>query len=102
MFLNTEHGTEGDSMPIIGVIATVASLTIVLVGLPAQIIRNYRRKSCDGLAPSLVYAACCTYTLWSLYGWTKPDWFLAVSQTPGCVMSLILLFQLIRYRKRLR
>ena len=87
-------------MSVIGVLATIASLMIVVLGLPAQIIQNYRRKSCDGLAPSLIYAACCTYTLWSVYGWTKPDWFLAISQTPGCVLAFVLLVQLIIYRKK--
>lgn len=87
-------------MPIIGILATIASLAIVLLGLPAQIVKNYKRKSCEGIAPSLIYAACFTYTLWSLYGWTKPDWFLAVAQTPGCVLAFIILFQIFYYRKR--
>ncbi|OQB06403.1 MAG: MtN3/saliva family protein [bacterium ADurb.Bin212] len=85
-------------MPVIGILATVASLMIVLLGLPAQIINNYRRKSCEGLAPQLVYAAVCTYTLWAIYGWTKPDLFLATAQTPGCILSLVLLYQLVKYR----
>ncbi len=89
-------------MSLIGILATIASLTIVVLGLPAQIVKNYRRKSCDGLAPSLVYSAFCTYTLWSLYGWTKPDWFLVVAQTPGFAISSILLVQLFLYRKRER
>lgn len=87
-------------MSVIGILAAIASLTIVLLGLPAQIIKNYRRKSCDGIDPSLIYSICVAYTLWSLYGWTKPDWFLAVSQTPGCVLAFILLFQLFHYRKK--
>ena len=87
-------------MNVIGVLATISSLTIVVFGLPAQIINNYRRKSCEGLATPLIYSACVTYTLWSLYGWTKPDWFLVVAQTPGCVLAFILLFQLFHYRKR--
>lgn len=87
-------------MSTIGILAVAASLTITLLGLPAQIIKNYRRKSCDGLAPSLIYSACCTYALWSIYGWTKPDWFLVVAQTPGCVLAFILLFQLLYYRKK--
>ncbi len=87
-------------MSVIGVTATISSLTIIALGLPAQIIKNYRRKSCSGLAPSLVFSACCSYTLWTLYGWTKPDWFLVVAQTPGCALAFILLFQLFRYRKR--
>lgn len=84
----------------IGVLAMIASLTIIMLGLPAQIIKNYRRKSCEGLAPSLIYCAAVTYILWALYGWIKPDRFLAIAQTPGSVLALVLLFQLIYYRKR--
>ncbi|MDO8668824.1 MAG: SemiSWEET family transporter [Candidatus Buchananbacteria bacterium] len=87
-------------MAILGLLATLSSLMIVFLGFPAQIIKNYRRKSCDGIAPTLIYSACCGYTLWSLYGWTKPDWFLAIAQTPGCILSFILLFQIFYYRKR--
>lgn len=87
-------------MSVIGILATIASLTISLLGFPAQIVKNYRRKSCDGLAPLLIYSACCSYTLWGIYSWTKPDWFLAVAQTPGCVLAFIVLFQLFHYRKK--
>ena len=87
-------------LPIMGILAAAASLTIILVGMPKQIRMNYRRKSCEGIDPSLIYSVCVTYILWSIYGWTEPDWFLAVSQTPGAVLVLILLFQLFHYRKR--
>lgn len=87
-------------MSIIGILATISSLAIVLVGLPVQIIKNYRRKSCDGLAPMLILSALCTYTLWSIYGWTKPDWFLVVSQTPGSMLAFVLLVQLFVYREK--
>ena len=83
-------------MPILGTLATVASLTIIMIGLPAQIVRNYRRKHCD-ISPSLVFSAVCSYTLWSLYGWTKPDWYLATALTPGSLLAIVLLVQLIYY-----
>jgi len=87
-------------LPIMGILAAAASLTIILVGMPKQIRMNYRRKSCEGIEPSLIYSVSITYVLWSIYGWTEPDWFLAASQTPGAVLVLILLFQLIHYRKK--
>ena len=87
-------------MPLFGTLAVVASLTIIIVGLPKQILRNYRRKSCDGLESLLVWCVFIAYTFWSLYGWTKPDWFIVSAQTPGCILSFILLFQLFCYRKR--
>lgn len=87
-------------MSIIGTIATLASLTIVFIGLPAQILKNYRQKSVGGIAPSLIYSAVCTYTLWAIYGWTKSDWYLVIAYVPGGIMSLVLLFQLFLYRKK--
>jgi len=67
-----------------------------LIGLLAQIYKNYTRKSCKGLAPILIYAAGLRYTLWGLYSWLKPDRFLAIAQIPEC----ILVFQLWWYRKK--
>ncbi len=88
-------------MFLLGLIAASVSLTLVAIGLPAQIVKNYRRKSCEGLSPILFVLAFCTYLLWSLYGWTKPDWFLASAQTPGLILAIIILGQLIYYgRKR--
>ena len=86
-------------MPILGTLAVIASLTIVVIGLPHQIYKNYQRKSCEGLAPSLIISACFTYTLWGLYGWTKPDYFLIVAQTPGSILAFVLLFQLFYYNR---
>lgn len=84
----------------LGTLATIASLAIAFLGLPAQIIMNYRHKSCQGIASPLIYSACLTYTLWAIYGWVKPDWFLFVADAPGCVLAFILLFQLFHYRKK--
>jgi len=77
--------------------ATIASLTITAFGLPAQVLKNYRRKSCEGIAPSLIYSACISYTLWAAYGWFKHDLFLIIAQTPGCLFVYILLWQLKHY-----
>ena len=84
-------------MEVLGTLAVIASLTILVIGLPQQIYRNYQQKSCKGLAPLLIYSAFVTYTLWGLYGWMKPDYFLAISQTPGSIITLILIFQLLYY-----
>lgn len=85
---------------IAGSAAMVASLAFAFIGLPHQILRNRKNGNCDGVASTLIYAGVCTYTLWALYGWTKPDYFVAWAQTPGAIFSWILLYQLFRYRKR--
>jgi uncharacterized protein with PQ loop repeat len=84
----------------IGFLATMASLIILFVGFPSQIYENYKRKSCEGLSLPLVFSVSLSYSLWSLYGWMKPDKFLICAQTPGVVFGLILIFQLFYYRKK--
>lgn len=85
---------------ILGTLATIGSLAIVFLGLPAQIYKNYRNKSTSGLAPLLFYLAFYVYTAWCLYGWFKPDWFLVAAQTPGSLLSLILLIQFLWYGRK--
>lgn len=87
-------------MSLYGFLAAAASMIIIFVGLPAQIYKNYTRKSCVGLDPSLVLSVVVAYGLWSLYGWKKPDYFLAISQTPGLILGLVILFQMIYYRNK--
>lgn len=89
-------------MAVFGAAAMIVSLTIVLVGLPAQILRNARRKSADGISPLLILCTVLTYSLWSLYAWTKPDWYLAAAQTPGAVISAILVGQYAWYTRKRR
>ncbi len=89
--------TAGNPNKVIGSLAALASLGISLYGLPSQILKNIREQRGDSLSPSLVYASCCTYSLWSLYAWTKPtvDWFLAIPQSVGAIGAFILLAQML-------
>lgn len=42
-------------MNYIGLLAMIASLMTVTLGMPAQIFKNFRRKNCEGLSPYLIY-----------------------------------------------
>ncbi len=83
---------------ILGVIAVCFSLALACIGLSAQAIKNYRRKSCEGLSPVLTLAVFCAYLSWGLYGLVKPDYYVLSSQGFGVVMSGILLLQFRKYR----
>lgn len=87
-------------MEVVGLSAMIASLAIVFAGLPSQIYKNWKFKSTKGLSTGLIVAAVFTYTLWAIYGWMKPDYFLAIAQTPGSVMAIIIVIQIIYYRRR--
>jgi hypothetical protein len=66
---------------------------IMLYALYCQIRLNHRRGKVEGLSPVMIFGALYTYTCWTIHGWSKPNWFLAVAQTPGVVLTLILMIQ---------
>jgi uncharacterized protein with PQ loop repeat len=86
-------------MILLGYIAASTSLLMIVLGLPRQILTNYRRQSCEGLDFVLVVSAFATYFVWALYGWFKPDKFLLCSQLPGVVLTLVIMIQFAIYRK---
>lgn len=86
-------------MLMLGYIAAGISLIVIFVGFPRQAIKNYRRKSCEGVDLTLVSSAFAAYTAWSTYGWSIGNDFLFWSQTPGAVFTAIILLQFYFYRK---
>lgn len=85
---------------VFGTLAMIASLVIIVWGLPQQVYLNYKRKSCGGLSPQLVYSTAIIYLFWTLYGWTVPNWYLIIPDTPGLIICLILVYQLYCYGDR--
>ncbi len=75
----------------------IASWLIVLIGLPLQIYKNHKNKSCAGMSLPLFCIVFYSYICWTIYAWTKPDYVLAAAQTPGIIMAAILLVQAVRY-----
>lgn len=87
-------------MSVLGLLAVAASLTIVLLGLPAQLLRNYRRKSTEGIDTKLVFSMMASYTTWTLYGLEKGDPYILAGSALGCLLSLVFVVQFFRYRKK--
>lgn len=85
---------------IFGLLATISSIAVILVGLISQIKQNHRLRSTSGLANNLTYTVLICYVLWAIRGWTKPDIYLIVSQTFGVVASAVIFGQMIYYRRK--
>jgi len=85
---------------ILGYNATIAGLLGVVVGLITQIVKNYRRKSCEGLSLVWILLAGYSYASWLLYGVSRHDIFLVVPQSLGTLCMLIILVQFWLYRKK--
>lgn len=84
----------------ISLMATIASLTISLVGLPMQIWKNYKQGSTDGIATPLIFTTFLTYSLWSIHAWGKDDWNLLYAYFPGSICGIVLLGQYIYYKMK--
>jgi len=81
-----------------GVLANVASLLVVALGLVSQITLNFRRKSCKGLSLPMMGTCALAYLLWGIYGWHIHDWYVTTAQVVGFVAISIILLQFWLYR----
>ena len=84
----------------VGYMALATSLILTCIGLPSQIRVNYRRKSCDGLDRLMFSIVTCAYLIWAIYGFMKNDWFIVFANIPGVIFSLVVLYQMRLYKKR--
>ncbi|OGS36971.1 MAG: hypothetical protein A2293_01995 [Elusimicrobia bacterium RIFOXYB2_FULL_49_7] len=87
---------------VLGTLAMTVSIIYLCFGLPLQIIKNFKRKSTEGF--SFIFALFFSFSigLWVLYAWTKTprEYYILISNLPGFILSLVLLFQFWLYRKR--
>lgn len=85
---------------VLGTLATIASLAIIVWGLPKQLWLNYQRKSCEGLSPDLAWSAAVIYFFWGLYGLAKHDVFIITADVPGFILAATLVWQMYYYKRR--
>ncbi len=85
---------------ILGYNASLAGLLGVAIGLVTQVIKNWKRKSCEGLSLWWIALAGYSYFSWLLYGTVKHDPFLFVPQLLGTTCMIIILVQFWIYRKK--
>ena len=86
----------------LGGAATAMGIIVALVGLPAQIVKNYKNKSTKGLSISFWLLAYINCWLWLSYGSMKavPDWYIIIANIPFLCFASIILFQFILYRQQ--
>ncbi len=85
---------------IIGVLTVTMGILVKIVGFPDQIRKNYQRKSTEGLSDTLMFMSVIGYSLWVIHGVLQGDWVLILGQGLGVIMSGIIVFQIIYYRKK--
>ena len=86
---------------IFGFLATATGITVASVGLPIQLLKNYKRKSVEGLSLVFWVLAYINGWCWFTYAIVKmqPDIYLIIANIPGLTFMTILLTQFVVYSK---
>ena len=86
----------------LGFLATATGITVASVGLPMQLIKNYKRKSVEGLSLVFWILAYINGWCWVAYASVKvkPDFFLIIANIPGLFFLTILFLQFYIYTKK--
>jgi len=83
---------------IFGSATLILAVSMVVIALPSQIIKNHRDKKC-GLSFLMVTLPLSVYISRACYAVTIKSWFILVPDTLGVLFSTILLIQYLKPRK---
>ncbi|PIR69365.1 MAG: hypothetical protein COU47_03275 [Candidatus Niyogibacteria bacterium CG10_big_fil_rev_8_21_14_0_10_46_36] len=89
----------GITPDVMGWFVTAITITYSVIGLPAQIYKNWKRKSLEGFSNILCVLVFFTFWGWFLYGIIQSDNYIIIANAPGAVAVTVLLFQMFLYRK---
>lgn len=87
---------------ILGFIATTTGITVASVGLPIQLLKNYKRKSVEGLSLVFWVLAYINGWCWLSYASLKvhPDFFMIIANIPGLFFLTVLFLQFYIYTRK--
>ncbi|MCK4809171.1 MAG: PQ-loop repeat-containing protein [Candidatus Aenigmarchaeota archaeon] len=85
---------------IIGILTVVIGILVKIIGFPDQFMKNYKRKSTEGLSSMFILLAFVSYILWTIHGYLQNDLVLVVGQGVGILTTGMIVFQLVHYRKK--
>ena len=84
---------------IVGLLTIITSLAVKVIGYPAQIIEIRKTKSVKGVSFILSALSVLTYLCWTIYGILQKDRVVVLGQSLGVIMSIIVLLQVVYYRR---
>ena len=83
---------------IVGILTVIAGVLVKIIGFPAQIKTNYKRKSTQGLSTIFITLSFFSYFLWTLHGFFQKDFVLIIGQGIGILTTGIILIQVYSYK----
>lgn len=85
---------------LIGTATVIMGILVKVLGFPDQFLKNYRRKSTEGLSSIFIILTFVSYCLWTLHGLYQNDFVLILGQGAGVLTSGAIVCQLFIYRNR--
>ncbi|MEK7191903.1 MAG: SemiSWEET family transporter [Patescibacteria group bacterium] len=85
---------------VISIAAIIITFLIIVFGIGEQILKNYRRKSTEGLSFLLFLLSFFGWSSWAVYGLVIRDPLMFVAQSAGALTTVIVLIQFFVYRKK--
>lgn len=85
---------------IIGFLTVFFGIVVKVIGFPAQIKTNYKRKSTKGLSTTFIVLSFIAYLLWTMHGIIRNDPVLYIGQGVGIITTGIILYQIWAYRNK--
>lgn len=85
---------------VIGVLTVIIGILVKVLGFPDQFMKNYKRKSTEGLSTLFILLAFLSYILWTIHGYLQGDWVLIIGQGVGILTTAMIVFQIFHYRKK--
>src|SRR5580692_3817224 len=88
-----------DIVSAVTLLCLALSIGVKVVGMPDQILSNYRRKSTTGLSGWFIVSTLISYVLWVVHGLQVHDEALVIGQGLGAVVTIVIVVQMIQYRQ---
>jgi len=85
---------------IIGILTVTIGILVKVLGFPHQFMKNYKKKSTEGLSTVFILLAFVSYTLWTIHGYLQNDLVLIIGQGVGILTTGMIVFQVFYYRKK--
>lgn len=85
---------------VIGILTTVLSILVKIIGFPDQIRKNHKRKSTEGVSTSFYILSFLVYILWTLHGILEKDWVVILGQGLGIITTGAIVYQIFLYRSK--
>ena len=83
---------------IFGSLTLILAVSMVVIALPSQIIKNYREQKC-GLSFLMTALPLSVYVVRACYAVAIKSWYILIPDSLGVLFSVVLVYQYLKKKK---